>query len=223
MDSLEQPQPGTGGGSQGTATIPPAFLLVLCHGVESDSRQLAPLSDAWRTQFPNASFMVPDAPHACRLPFWRSHGRQWFSLKEPREQQMPAAAEAAQALNERVDAELNRLNLPPGALVYYGFSQGAMVSLLAGLQRNVAPRGIVAVAGSLLAPEGGLVVRCRPPVLLVHGAADQVVPVSRSEDAARRLRAAGLRVRLEILPLLGHLIVPDAAPYAVDFISGLAA
>jgi phospholipase/carboxylesterase len=58
---------------------------------------------------------------------------------------------------------------------------------------------------------------------LVHGTDDLVVPVSRSEEAAVRLRAAGMRVQLEILPLLGHVIVSDAAPYAADFIAGVTA
>ncbi len=222
MDSIV-PQAGHGGGSGGTATVPPVFRGVLCHGVHSDSRQMAPVSRAWRSRFPGASFMLADAPHVCRGSFWRAQGRQWFSLEQPRDQQMAAAAEAAEGLNLRVDAELKRLALPPGAVVYCGFSQGAMVVLLAGLMRAAAPLGIAAMAGSLLAPEGGFVPRCRPPVLLVHGAEDCVVPASRSEEAARRLRAAGMRVQLEILPLLGHLIVPDAAPHAADFIASLAA
>jgi phospholipase/carboxylesterase len=167
--------------------------------------------------------MLPDAPHVFRGRFWRAQGRKWFSLDQPRDRQMVAAAEAARRLNVRVDAEMKRLGLKPGAVVYCGFSQGAMVALLAGLMRDDAPRGIVAIAGSLLAPDGDLVARGRPPVLLVHGADDRVVPVSRSEVAAERLRAAGMRVQLEILPLLGHLIVPDAAPYAADFIAGLGA
>jgi len=184
---------------------------------------MAPLAAAWRSQFPGACVMVPDAPHVYRGRFWRAQGRKWFSLDQPRDRQMAAAAEAAQGLNDRVDAELKRRGLKPGAVVYCGFSQGAMVALLAGLMRDVAPLGIVAIAGSLLAPEGGLVARGRPPVLLVHGAEDRVVPASRSEEAAVRLRAAGMRVQLEILPLLEHLIVPDAAPYAADFIAGLGA
>jgi len=184
---------------------------------------MAPLSLAWRSRFPAASFMLPDAPHVLRGRFWRAQGRKWFSLEQPREQRMAEAAGAAQGLNVRVDAELKRLALPPGAVVYCGFSQGAMVALLAGLMRVVAPLGIVSIAGALLAPQGDFVPRGRPPVLLVHGAEDSVVPASRSEEAAVRLRAAGMRVHLEILPLLGHVIVSDAAPYAADFIAGVTA
>jgi len=184
---------------------------------------MAPLSSAWRSRFPGASFMRPDAPHVLRGRFWRAQGRKWFSPEQPRDQRLAAAAEAARGLNVRVDAELKRLGLPPGAVVYCGFSQGAMVALLAGAMRDVAPLGIVSIAGALLAPEGGFVPRSRPPVLLVHGTDDLVVPVSRSEEAAVRLRAAGMRVHLEILPLLGHVIVSDAAPYAADFIAGVTA
>jgi phospholipase/carboxylesterase len=44
----------------------------------------------------------------------------------------------------------------------------------------------------------------RAPVLLVHGEADDVVPVQRSRDAEQALRAAGVTVEATYVPRLGH-------------------
>jgi len=217
MDTCVLNQPENAEGSGGTGSAHPAFLVVLCHGLESEASQLALLPHAWEPLFPGAIFFLPDAPEICRRRVVFSRGRQWWSLKLSPEHQMAAAAGAAAALNQRVDGELARLALPAGAVVFCGFSQGAMVALLAGLARDVAPLGIVSMAGGLEAPEQGFEPRCRPPVLLVHGQADERVAPSRSEHAARLLRALEIDARLVILPRLGHWVVPEAAPVAAGF------
>jgi phospholipase/carboxylesterase len=166
---------------------------------------------------------MPDAPTPCpfslRGMLGDSRGRQWFPLNHPLPSRSPEAEDAAAALNGVVDAELARFGLPLDAVWFVGFSQGAMVSLLAGLSRSVAPRGIVGIAGALLVPEGAFAPLCQPPVLLVHGVEDSVVPVERSEEAARRLRVSGIDVRLTLLPGLDHVIVNEAAPYVSAFIA----
>jgi phospholipase/carboxylesterase len=86
-----------------------------------------------------------------------------------------------------------------------GFSQGAMVSLFTGLRHSLAPRAILAFSGALVAPETLRAELANPtPVLLVHGEADEVVPVSRSRDAAATLHAAGVPVEAHYIPRLGH-------------------
>ena len=210
------------GGSGGAGTAPPVFLIVFCHGYGGDSSQLASLAETVAAAFPSASSLLPDAPSpfpfSVRGMLSGSRGRQWFPLNHPLPSRSPEAEEAAAGLNREVDAELARLGLPSDAVWFVGFSQGAMVSLLAGLSRPVAPLGIVGIAGALLAPEGAFTPLCRPPVLLVHGADDSVVPVGRSEDAARRLMESGIEVRLVVLPGLDHVIVDEAAPYVSAFI-----
>jgi len=207
----------------------PNCLIVLCHGVRADGSQLTKLRDAWRGIAPGAAFMFPDAPEPCPVSlsarlFGRATAkRQWFSLALPKADQIGAAKLAASALNIRVDAELTRLGLKAHAVLFCGFSQGAMVALLAGTMRHTAPRGIVAIAGALLAAEDGFAPSCRPPVLLIHGTADATVPSLRSEIAASRLRDAGLQVDLVLLPGQDHLIVAQSAPIAADFVAGAAA
>lgn len=219
MDTCLPQRPDDAEGTGGTGKD---FLVVLCHGVESDAGQLQEFADIVQGIFPGTAVLVPDAPQTCRRRLFWSRGRQWWSLKLPARRQNVAAARAADWLNRRVDAELARRGLAPGAVILCGFSQGAMVALLAGLARPSA-RGIVSIAGALLAPQGALLARGRPPVLLIHGAADERVPAEKSEQAALRLRAAGIDARLRLLPSLGHWVLPDAAPAAVGFISEVCA
>jgi phospholipase/carboxylesterase len=109
----------------------------------------------------------------------------------------------AAALLGFVEAELARLGLPPEQVALMGFSQGAMVSLHAGLRRAVPPRAILAYAGALLDPALPALA-APPPVLLVHGDQDDVVPHAASVRAAQALRAAGVAVELLTVPRLGH-------------------
>jgi phospholipase/carboxylesterase len=87
-----------------------------------------------------------------------------------------------------------------------GFSQGAMVALFAGLRGAVpAPACILAYSGALLGPESFAAERtARPPVLLVHGEADEVVPAMASRQAARALQAEDVPCDLLLRPDLGH-------------------
>ncbi len=112
---------------------------------------------------------------------------------------------AATFLDPFVDAELARLGLPADAYALMGFSQGAMTALFAGLRRATAPRAILAFSGALIAPASlATELTHRPPVLLVHGEADDVVPVERSHEAEAALRAAGVPVEATYVPRLGH-------------------
>jgi phospholipase/carboxylesterase len=102
-----------------------------------------------------------------------------------------------------VDTELARLGLPQTAVALMGFSQGAMVSLHAGLRRSPPPRAILAFSGALLDPALPPL-PAPPPVLLVHGEADDVVPPEASIRAADALRRAGVPLELLMVPKLGH-------------------
>lgn len=185
----------------------PDCLIVLCHGIHADGSQLSRLAEVWRDALPTAAFALPHAPWARRrLAFFRRKQREWFSIRDKR----PAAYEAgvraaAMLLDSFIDAEVTRLALEPGAYVLAGYSQGAMTVLFAGLRRTVPPRAIVAIAGSLIAPDRLVSeISNRAPVLLMHGAEDHVVPVQSSRLAERILSAAGIPVETLYQPGLAH-------------------
>lgn len=181
----------------------PLQLVVLCHGIGADGHDLIDLAPTWAHALPHAAFVAPDAPDPCDM---APMGRQWWSVADRTPSVMEAGARrAATFLNPFLDAELARLGLPADAYALMGFSQGAMAVLFTGLRRAVAPRAILAFSGALLAPDSlaAELTHC-PPVLLVHGEADDVVPVSRSRDAEAALRAADVPVEAVYIPRLGH-------------------
>jgi phospholipase/carboxylesterase len=197
MDELDGPRFGPASGGE------PKQLVVLCHGVGADGHDLIDLAPSWGHALPDAAFVAPDAPYPCDM---APSGRQWFSLAD----RTPARLEAgvrhvAPALDHFIAAELQRLSLPADAYALMGFSQGAMTVLFAGLRQRPGPRAILAFSGALIAPAALEAERAnRAPVLLVHGEADEVVPVSRSRDAAAALRAAGVVVEETYSARLGH-------------------
>ncbi|MDE2197412.1 MAG: prolyl oligopeptidase family serine peptidase [Rhodospirillales bacterium] len=179
----------------------PAQLVVLCHGVGADGHDLIDLAPRWGIALPQAAYAAPDAPEPCDMG-GTGFGRQWFAIGDRRPAILQAGAAAAAGVLDRfIDAELARLGLPPDAYALMGFSQGAMVALQCGLRRAVPPRAILAFSGALLQPAG---ITARPPVLLVHGEIDQVVPVERSRAAEAALQAAGIAVESAYRPALGH-------------------
>lgn len=195
MEQLDGPRWGPASG--GAANM----LVVLAHGLGASGHDLIDLGPSWGHALPDALFAAPDAPEPCAgAPF----GRQWFALWDRTPAQLAAGvAVGAAALLGFVEVELARLGLPPEQVALMGFSQGAMVSLHAGLRRRVPPRAILAYAGALLDPALPPLA-APPPVFLAHGEADEEVPPIASARAAERLRAAGVEVELLTVPRLGH-------------------
>jgi phospholipase/carboxylesterase len=180
----------------------PRQLVVLCHGLGADGHDLIDLAPYWATALPHAAFAAPDAPEQCDM---APMGRQWFSVADRTPERLAAGVAVARiALDEFIDAELARLALPPDAYALMGFSQGAMTALHTGLRRAIAPRAVLAYSGALMAPERLAEATARPPVLIVHGEDDEVVPIARSRQAESALRAAGLDVQSLYCPRLAH-------------------
>jgi phospholipase/carboxylesterase len=180
----------------------PRHLVVLCHGLGADAFDLIDLAPSWQHACPDALFASVHAP----FPHDSGFGRQWWSVADRSPPVVEAGARTAAAyLDGFLDAELTRLDLPPDAYAIMGFSQGAMMALFVGLRRPVAPRAILAFSGALVGP-GSLPAELgnHAPVLLVHGEADEAVPVSRSHDAEAALLAAAVPVEAHYIPRLGH-------------------
>lgn len=180
----------------------PRQLVVLCHGLGADAHDLIDLAPAWAHALPDAVFCSVNAPETHVSGF----GRQWWDVAD----RSPAWTEAgvrraAATLSRFVPGELARHGLPADAYALMGFSQGAMTVLFSGLRMTPGPRAILAFSGALIAPEKlAAEMTNRAPVVLVHGEADDVVPVTRSRDAEAALRAAGVPVDATYVPGLAH-------------------
>lgn len=177
-------------------------LVILCHGYGADGNDLIGLAPHWQDMLPDADFISPNAPERCDAGF----GYQWFAISrlDPAELQRGIKG-AAPVLNAFIDEELAKRGLDESALALVGFSQGTMMALHVGLRRAKAPVAILGYSGALggaerLASE----MTVRPPIMLIHGDADEVLPMSRMQDAARALGEAGLSVRTHVSRGVGH-------------------
>ena len=196
---------------------PATQLVVLLHGYGADGNDLIGLAPHWQ-EFRAGSGLCRAAMRRTAVPGAPS-GFQWFPISrlDPHEMHNGVAA-AAPRIEEFLDAELARLNLPPERLVLAGFSQGAMLALHLGLRRAMPPAAIIGFSGSAgrsPPPEA----RPRPPVLLTHGDADTVIPVNAMFAAAIALGAAGVPVQWHLAPGMGHGIDPTGSTWPGLFLA----
>jgi phospholipase/carboxylesterase len=199
-------------------------LVVVLHGYGADGADLLGLADVLAPHLPGVAFMAPDAPEPCRgNPF----GRQWFPIPwldgSPEAAAEAGLAAAAEDLDAWLDATLAAEGLAPERLVLLGFSQGAMMALHVAPRRAAPVAGIVAISGRLLAPERLGEARVKPPVLLVHGDADDVVPFADMSLAGRALDAAGFTVYGHVMRGTGHGIANDGLSAALAFMADVLA
>jgi phospholipase/carboxylesterase len=182
-----------------------AYLVVLLHGVAANGNDLISLARAWRKILPNAEFIAPNAPFPCD---YAPEARQWFSLADRAPEKLLAGLREAGAILDRFfDELLASRQLDDASLALAGFSQGAATALYAGLRRQTQIAGIVAFSGALPGGEGlRSDIRSNPPVLLVHGVADDVVLFQSMANAKAALEAAGVPVTAVARPGLGHAI-----------------
>jgi phospholipase/carboxylesterase len=198
-------------------------LVMFLHGYGADGNDLIEIGRAWQPFLPQAAFVSPHAPEPCsQAPV----GRQWFALtfRDPNERWV-GVNKAASVLERFIDAELARHNLPPTALALVGFSQGTMMALHVGLRRSAPPAAIVGYSGLLvLPPDGNLEkvaaeIKSRPPVLLVHGDQDELIPPQALFQSAQGLAALGVSAEWHLSPGIGHGIDPEGLRHGGEFLA----
>src|SRR4051812_10171731 len=198
----------------------PRRLVILLHGLGADGNDLIGLQQRWGRVVPDAEFISPNAPFPCDM---APYGYQWFSVQDRTPAALLAGLRAAvPSLDAFIDEELQKRGLTEADTALVGFSQGTMMSLYVGLRRATPLAGILGYSGRLIAPEllaGEL--RSRPPVLLVHGTADPVVPFESMAGAEAALRRAGVPV--ETLACVGseHTIDPEGLERGGQFLRGV--
>lgn len=207
---------GRAGAEKGKATS----LLVFLHGYGANGADLLGLADVMGPHLPGVAFVAPDAPEACR---GGGFGFQWFpipwidgSAQEAADAGLEASTED---LNGFLDARLAEEGLTADRLVLIGFSQGSMMAMHVAPRRMTEVAGIVAISGRLLRPDRLVAeVNVRPPVLLIHGDQDPVVPFSDMAKAGDALVAAGFPTYGHVMEGTGHGIAPDGVGMALSFI-----
>ncbi|MSO69201.1 MAG: phospholipase [Alphaproteobacteria bacterium] len=192
-------------------------LIVFLHGLGADGNDLIGLADHWAALLPNAHFASPHAPEPCDM---APMGRQWFSLQRRDEAALlNGVSRLAPLLNEYLDARLAALGLSAQSLALVGFSQGTMTSLYVAYRRPMGVGAVLGYSGRIIGAERlAEEARAKPPTMLIHGDADEIVPVGAIFEAAQALGAADIPAQWHISEDLGHGIAPDGLEIGGKFL-----
>jgi phospholipase/carboxylesterase len=193
--------------------------VVFLHGYGADGADLLGLADPLSAHLKDTLFLAPDAPEPCNgNPF----GRQWFPIPwldgSSEAQAAEGLALAAADVNAFLDALMAETGLVADRIAIIGFSQGTMMALEVAPRRAAPLAGIVAFSGRLLRPEAIGEATVRPPILLIHGDADPVVPFEDMGKAGDALVTAGFEVFGHVMKGTGHGIAPDGLTVALTFL-----
>ncbi len=195
-------------------------VVVFVHGYGADGADLLGLADPLAPYLPDTVFVAPDAPEPCvNNPF----GYQWFPIPwldgSSQAKADASRKSSASALDAYLDQVLEEEGVTPDRLVIFGFSQGTMISLHVAPRRPQPLAGIVGFSGLLMDPERlADEAVSKPPVLLVHGDADEVVPFASMAHAGKALNEAGFEVYAHVMRGTGHGIAPDGLSVALKFV-----
>jgi phospholipase/carboxylesterase len=192
-------------------------LVIFLHGYGSNGDDLIGLAPYWQEALPHTLFLAPNGPEPCPN---APGGYQWWALSDLTPTARAAGVRRpAAVLNAYVDAQLAAHSLAEDHLALVGFSQGTMMALHVGPRRQRTLAGIVGYSG-MLADPGALAaeVRSRPPVLLVHGDADPVLPVASLQAASVALQQDGFEVAAYVSPGLAHSIDAAGLRLGEDFL-----
>ena len=200
-------------------------LVVFLHGYGADGADLIELGKHWRNALPDAAFVSPHAHERCA---GAPMGRQWFALSAARgvddarsaDDRLKGAEAARPVIDAFLDEELARLGLDESRLALVGFSQGCMMALHVGLRRARAPAAIVGYSGLLVGPEKlAETRRPAPPILLIHGDQDQMIPLEAMFLAAEQLAEAGIPAQWHMSVGVGHGIDGGGLKHAGLFLA----
>jgi len=195
----------------------PKQLVILLHGYGADGNDLIGLAPVLAPLMPDAVFHAPNAPYPCD---GNPMGFQWFPINrlDPASR-LAGTRSAAPFVDAFLDDTMAKYGLDESRTVLVGFSQGTMMSLHVGLRRAKQLAGIVGFSGAFAGAETLKdELKSRPPVLLVHGDADEMLPHQLTEEAAVALRANGIEVAVHIAPGIGHGIDQSGLSHAARFL-----
>jgi phospholipase/carboxylesterase len=204
---------------------PAKSLVILSHGYGANGDDLIGLAPYWQQLLPDTAFVSPNAPQPCDM---NPGGYQWFpiTMRAPGEGWRPPTDEAWQGvknaapfLDNFITDQLAHYHLDETKLALVGFSQGTMMSLHVGLRRPIAPAAILGFSGAFVGAEHGAEITAHPPIFLIHGDQDPMIPVQAMFKATEDLSALGVAVQWHVSKGVPHSIGPDGLQLGGQFIA----
>ncbi len=201
-----------------TSGGPARQLVMLLHGYGANGEDLIGLAPYMARLVPDAAFVSPHAPERCAM---QPTSYQWWGIESfSPEERLEGAMRAAPVLDAFIDSELEKLGLDESSLALVGFSQGTMMALHCGLRRERQVAAIIGYSGALVAPD--LLpdeIRAKPPVLLVHGDRDELLPADSTLEAVQGLSNVGVAVEWHFSAGAGHSIAQDGLDLGTSFLA----
>lgn len=186
------------------------FLVAMLGGQALESDRFLDVALNWQPSILKAEFLAVKTPAS----------GQWFDRAADPTTRQAAMRRSAGELDAFLDAILAQRRLPPANLALVGFGEGASMALEVGLRRAVPPAAIISFAGSYEGSDAlGTEISARPPVLLIHGDADDTVPYAALAKTKELLKAAGLEVKSLTRKGIGHTVDDDAVLIAGDYLT----
>jgi phospholipase/carboxylesterase len=196
---------------------PPAGLLVGLHGWGANAQDLAALSDY--LDLPNYAMIFPDAPfphpHALGGKMWYGFPPGFSFRINLNLAQQDDLHHSRQLLKDWLLSLADSTGVPLERTIIAGFSQGGAMTLDVGSQLPVA--ALLVLSGYLhdaVAAAPG----STPPILMVHGLQDPVVPIEAAREAKHALVEQGAAVDYHEL-VMGHEIRPIVLEMIQSFVA----
>ncbi|MDH6064918.1 alpha/beta hydrolase [Umezakia ovalisporum] len=189
----------------------PTGLIVCLHGWGANAGDTASLLPFFK--LPNYQFLFPNAP----FPFpYSVAGRAWYDLRL--ENMYEGLEEGRQLLMDWLLSLENTTDVPLSRTILCGFSQGGAMTLDVGLKLPLA--GLVVMSGYL---HPGVVTTAKtdfPPMLIMHGKYDEVVPLQAALKARETLESLGIALEYHEFDM-GHEISLEMLDVLRNFVGNL--
>ncbi|MCB9982204.1 MAG: phospholipase [Rhodospirillales bacterium] len=202
-----------------SASGKPEALVILLHGLGSNGRDLISLSPYFAARLPGAVFISPDAPFACDMvPPGYPDSYQWFSLQDrDPDKTLKGVETAAPILQKFIADQIEKYAVPANKAALVGFSQGTMMSLFSALRYPEPLAGVLGYSGALVGRPGPN----KMPIHLIHGEADDVVPIEAYHHAREILLEQGFDVSGHTTPGLTHSIDETGIKSGAEFLKSI--
>ena len=191
--------------------------LIFLHGYGANADDLINIGYKWKEKLENTIFISPNAPFKCS---WSNDAFQWFDLTSIAPEKIgEGLVKAGPYLNELIEKIKIKFSLDDSQILFFGFSQGAMMGLYHLCKRKNPCAGLLAYSGLLFMDHDfDNSIFSRFPIRLYHGKNDEVIDSENSVKSYEKLKSLDFDVDYLIQENLGHGIDNGGLEFGENFI-----